>query len=191
LSKVAVARARRSKGSPISDVDTGGGLAPIADILERPGIESLLHQSAALSAHQISTEKSLDYLKWRYRDHVSLSYHALWHETSGRIDGGMIVRPYRAGGLQGLVIEELLLAKPDKGVTERLIEEAIRGNSADVLTAYFGPGSPQRQLLMGMGFHQDIRKKVNVVMRSLNLLPGMDLRQVRTWGLSMGDLEFL
>ncbi|MCH8898257.1 MAG: hypothetical protein IIC33_08190 [Chloroflexi bacterium] len=159
------------------------------------GLDTLLRRDAALNTNQLCTEKSAGYLKWRYQDQVSFTYLALLAEKAGRLpgelDGSIIVRPYQANGLRGLIIEELLLASPEPKVVARLVGEAVRVFNADVLTAYFNPASVQHTLLKSQGFRRDLRKKVNVVMRELNPSPGPNPQLAQTWGLSMGDLEIL
>ena len=97
------------------------------------------------------------------------------------------------------VIPTLLLKEWGIVKTVRFREEtyigcpinAVRVFNADVLTAYFNPASVQHTLLKSNGFRRDLRKKVNVVMRELNPSPGPNPQLAQTWGLSMGDLEFL
>ena len=198
VAKMAMARARSNQERPSPAVNSLESLPEsmsVGYLLNHTGLDTLLQQDAALNTDQLRTEKSAGYLKWRYQDPVSFTYLALLAEKAGRLpgklDGSIIVRPYQANGLRGLVIEELLLASPEPKVVARLVGEAVRVFSADVLTAYFNPASVQHSLLKSNGFRRDLRKKVNVVMRELNPSPGPNPKLAQTWGLSMGDLEFL
>lgn len=206
VAKMATAKARSGQERPSPAVNSLDPLAEsmsVGRLLGHTGLDTLLQQDAALNTNQLCTEKSAGYLKWRYQDQVSFTYLALLAEKAahpagqlpgeldGELDGSIIVRPYQANGLRGLIIEELLLASPEPKVVARLLGEAVRVFNADVLTAYFNPASVQHTLLKSNGFRRDLRKKVNVVMRELNPSPGPNPQLAQTWGLSMGDLEFL
>ena len=154
-------------------------------------MEGLLGKSAAWNCRHLRTEMSVAYLKWRYEEHVSINYRAVWAESHSQLVGCLIFRTATKHGFKGLIIEELIMSEPDPATVARLIDEAVRLSTASFLVACFSPGSFQRQTLDRSGFHRDMRKKINFVTRMLNPMPGLNPQRIQSWGLSMGDLEFL
>ena len=167
------------------------GQPTLSDLLTHPEIEGLLRQNQAWNSPYIRTERSVAYLKWRYEDHISIKYHAVWDESDGHMDGFLILRPITKYGLNGLTIEELILSKPDPTMSAKLIQKAANLSAAKILVACFSPGSFQRHTLERSGFRQDLRKNINFVTRILNPVSGLNPQRIQSWDLSMGDLEFL
>jgi GNAT superfamily N-acetyltransferase len=181
----------RKPGTPEQLNPALNGLPTVGDLLKQPTVAALVQQSAGVDQGQLSTERSPAYLKWRYDQHVSVKYHAVWNETHGQLDGCLILRPASKLGLGGLTIEELILARPEAAIAAKLIREAARLAGSHYLTSCFAPGSYQHRALAANGFHWDPRKTINLVARPLSPVEGLSPEQAQAWALSMGDLEFL
>jgi len=190
LPRFALSAIGRRLGKPLETGSVSTNLPPVHDLLKQSSVENLLQQNAQWNCHRLRTKQSLAYLRWRYEEHPSLPYHTLWEEDRGQMGGCLVVRPHLRDGVRGLVIDELLLAKPDTALAAELIHEAVRLSSADFLVAYFSPASFQSDVLRRNGFRRDLRRKINLVVRTLGQPLARDPRRIDSWGLSMGDLEF-
>jgi GNAT superfamily N-acetyltransferase len=165
-------------------------LPPVAEMLSQPNtLESLLQTHSQMLAGRLSTDRTIQYLRWRYSEHPYIDYRVVYRKDSGEVSGCAIVRPNARSGLKEAILNELLLAKPDEDLASSLLNELERCLNADYIVAYFPEGTFERHILRTHGFHQ---APIGVRHFMVNVLASRlpkDPLQFANWYLSLGDLE--
>lgn len=177
-------RLRKSEPAP------SGGLFRMSELAEHPLLGRLVDQYNTWDRGNLRTDKTQAYLAWRYSGLPERHYEALWREHEGRMLGALVVRPYVSRGLRVLAVMELITADADPELGRTLVRDAIAAADPDIITAHFARDSVQHQALASAGFRGDPRPSPAVISIALDRA----LEEQRTeasWGLTMGDLEFL
>jgi GNAT superfamily N-acetyltransferase len=169
--KEAVANVRR-------DIDaTPAGLA-----LDAPGLEDLLHAGERFAG--ISTDRSIEYLRWRYGDAPLLDYRAV--SEPGHALAIFRVRP--RGALVEATVSELITRRGDQASARRVLARVTRSSRADHVACSFPNGSTAMSAARRGGFIR-VPGGLTLVANPLGheLVPDPLLRSA--WAPSIGDLE--
>jgi len=165
-------------------------LSSIAELLTPPEtFEQLLHLHSQTKGGHLSTDRSLDYLRWRYCEYPYVNYVALCQERNGMLSGCIILRPNMRFGLKEIILDEMFLSENDEGLAFSLLDELKRCLKADYIIAYFPRRSFQREVLCRHGFHQVPRGGQNFIVKPLASYLPCDPATLTSWDLSLGDLE--
>jgi hypothetical protein len=135
------------------------------------------------------TDRSLDYLRWRYSECPRANYVVFNYKKDSALSGCAILRPNSRFGLKEVVLSELLLSQPDKALASSLMHEIKRSLSADYIIAYYPHGSFEHRLLRSHGFLKVPVGGMHFTVNVFNKNPLCDPRDLRNWDLSLGDLE--
>ncbi|HXF56077.1 MAG TPA: GNAT family N-acetyltransferase [Actinomycetota bacterium] len=158
-----------------------------SEVLARAsGIDSLLQEVTAARQDRLTTARDLRYLQWRYGQVPGLDYRALTCEAGGDVIGLVIFRVRPRGDLVEATISELVIRPGDRRTASRLLGSVRAAANVDHLTARFEPSLEPGMVSFGF-----VRAPggVTLVTNPLNagLLP--EPTDLRSWGLSIGDLE--
>jgi len=166
---------------------------PVATLLERKGpVEQLLIRQGDAANQQpggISTHRSWDYLRWRYADHPTIPYWAVFIEDGSGLLGCAIYRNNIRFGLREVVLCELLLGPTGQGVGRELLSRLRAAVNADYLIAHFPDGSAPHRLLKDWGFRVIARRGIDFAVRPLGSNLPRDPLRFNNWSLTLGDLE--
>ena len=163
-------------------------------LLERQSaVERLLEEDEVLWQRRsgIRTRRSWDYLCWRYGEHPTIPYWAVFIERNAHLQGCAIFRTNSRFGLKEVVLCELFLSEPRKDVCRNLLSQLRSSVRADYLITYFPRGSFHRQTLEDWGFRVAPRQGIVFTSRPLVQDLPQDPLQFDSWALTIGDLELL
>ena len=153
------------------------------------GVEQLLFSHGQTRGKYLSTDRSVDYLRWRYLECPIVKYVTLYQEKHRALSGCVILRPATRFNLKEAVLVEMLFPKPDEDLVSPLLNEMERSISADYITAYFPENSFEYHVLRKRGFHQVPRGGSNFTVNVLNSCIPCDPKILGNWNISLGDLE--
>ncbi len=163
---------------------------PVAEFLDSSmsiGRLSSWHRDGGNS--RLATDRSLDYLRWRYSRYPNVNYGVVYQGKNGAPPGCAILRSSTRFGLKEVVMAEMLLPGSDKDIASSLLNELKGSIKADYLIAYFPEGSFERQVLRRHGFHQVPWAGQNFTVNVLGPDLPCDPRSLGNWDISLGDLE--
>lgn len=158
-------------------------------LLNHPGLRGLVEKDSYLGNRKLlATERSVDYLKWRYGQHPTIQYCSLMHEH-GEIRAGVIFRTGTEArmGMKEIVIDEILTASLEEAIP--VLDELAGIASADYLLTRLTSGSWKREILQRAGFWM-LKRYVRhfAVLPTSNLIP-IDPTSGGNWSLCFGELE--
>lgn len=159
--------------------------SPVAEALaDDDGVAELL-QRIERPDDRLSTPRTIEYLRWRYGSAPLLDYRAV------RLDVGeglaiFRVRPRR--GLWEATVTELLVSAGDVSAGRRLLRRVARAVAVDHLTCSFPRGSGASGAVRRAGY---VRAPggMTLVTNPLRGKATPDPTDLRSWALSLGDLE--
>lgn len=161
-------------------------LAPAgAALADGPAVEALL--SAAGADARLATDRTLDYLRWRYADAPDLDYRAVALEDGGELVGLAIGRPRHRGPLAEFLLAEVLVRGGDRATARRLLR-AVAGAGCDHVVAHLPAGTDLASAGLVAGYPPAPRLGIRLVARPLSAAADAALR-LDNWRLSLGDLE--
>ena len=162
-----------------------------ASLLERQSeVEVLVAQNEDTWDQKcIRTDRSLNYLRWRYVEHPTISYWVTYVEQAGQLLACAIYRTNTRFGLKEVVLCELLLNEADPQLLATLLKKVRAEVRADYLVSYFPNRTFQRGVLQRQGFKVVPRRGMNFAVRPLGSQFVLDPLEFKNWGLTMGDLE--
>jgi GNAT superfamily N-acetyltransferase len=182
-----------------------GRLAPRLRATNRPGpappidavpaaealrdAEGLIHlASEGEREPRLHTPRTLRYLRWRYGQAPLLDYRAVSHEGGGQLDGLAIFRVRPRGGLWEATVDEVLTRPGDLETARHLLRLVLSAARVDHATCSFASGTDRSRAARSLGFLPSGRG-MKFVVRPLadGLRP--DPSHLRSWALSLGDLE--
>ena len=157
----------------------------------QPALERLIRQDERLQDDSggLRTPRSVDYLRWRYAEHPTIPYWAVFIGGWEGLQGVAIFRTNTRCGLKEVILCELILGEPEKRLVHALLEQTKSLLRADHLITYFPQGSFQRRCLERWGFHSVPRQGMNFTVRALHGDLPADPQLLSSWRLSLGDLE--
>jgi len=156
---------------------------------ESAGICELLAQTCASA--QLSTVRTIEFLRWRYASHPHIPYFAETTADAGRLDGVVFYRTNFRAGLREIMLDDLLVREGAAGSTKRLLGKLLRRTKTDYVLAHGSEQTRIVQTLRKSGFHRLPRRRIILVARTLvdEVVP--DPLHASNWSLSLGDLEGL
>lgn len=186
---------RRASVSHDADLtSTGAGLLAWQVFRERYGTavaEIVAAHEAGRHLVGYRTERTLEYLDWRYGAHPHLEYHVHVLDSGGTLEGFLIVRrALGAFGLQTFLITELFVRRPSVLSVARLLRSLIRQRSCDYLSGHAAAGTLERKAFFQTGFLPAPSRGYTFVARPLNGVSPDPTRR-RSWDLTLGELEIL
>lgn len=160
---------------------------PASEVLaQASAIQPLLEHMATTHREQLTTPRDLRYLQWRYGQAPGLDYRALACQAGGKVSGVVIFRVRPRGRLVEATVSELLVRPGDRGTASRLLGLVRAAADVDHLTARFQPALAPRVAHAGF-----IRAPGGMLLVTNPLRGGLgpDPTDLRSWALSLGDLE--
>lgn len=152
---------------------------------DEDGLATLLAEAGADA--RLATDRSPEYLRWRYAEAPDLDYRGVEIRNGGEVIGVAIGRPRRRGPLAEFTLSEVLVRKGDRRTATRLLR-AVAGSGCDHVTAHLTPGTVLPFAGLGAGYLRAPRQGIALVARPLgDVRP--DPAQLESWRLSLGDLE--
>jgi GNAT superfamily N-acetyltransferase len=180
-------RSRASGQLPLEEVFKDKPMAAADFLDDSPSFERLL-DAREMETSRLVTDRSIEYLKWRYSQYPNVNYGVVYHEGNST-PGCVFLRSSTRFGLKEAVIAELLLPDRDERAASALFNDLKKTVAADYLIAYFPRESFKRRLLNRHGFHQVPRGGQNFTVNVLASDLTCDPRVLRNWDISLGDLE--
>jgi len=175
---------RRGDEEPDPDHVAPGGSAVDVESLPGPGgavVGRVGDVGGKERPGDLSTERTPEYLTWRYATHPTVRYRSF---VGG--DGAVIVRPHNRNGRWELVVSDALGSDPS-----RALRNAIRRTRAAYAIASFPTGSPARRATRRAGMVTvPTVTAMTLVARPLDVLD-VDVLEADRWRLALGDLELL
>jgi len=174
-------RARDVVGSPTTSAKVHA--LPAAQVLgDERRVAPLLPQPPA---GRLATDRSLDYLQWRYGEAPMLDYRAV--TVGDPIDGIAIFRVRPRGALWESTVAEVLVAPGDVGGARRALSAAVRATRVDHVTCSLPQGSEGLAAARRVGF---LPSPDGITLVANPLRPTrVDPVDPGSWSLSLGDLE--
>lgn len=153
-------------------------------------IAAILRLEDELCGDGIRSDRSSNFLRWRYADVPSPKYFAFWSGKSP-VTGALIFRPSIRRGLREIMLCELLMGYGAAPELRALIGAFSRTIRADYIVTAATPGTEHCGLLRRAGFIPlPERAGPNLVVYPLNWPVGtLDPTRLEHWRLSLGDLE--
>ena len=156
-----------------------------------PSIDAAWSEAAALASwrdgHRLATERDEAYLRWRYADAPLLPYRAVEEREGDDLRGAAVYRVRTRGRLREATVVELLVRRGDRECASRLLRQVVRQADVDHLTCSFPSGSVQATAAARTGFLPS-PEGLTLVANPLREMT-VDLWSLRSWALSLGDLE--
>jgi GNAT superfamily N-acetyltransferase len=159
---------------------------PAAAVLERAeAVAALLRREPA--PRGLATPRDLDYLRWRYGAAPLLGYRAVTEERAGELAGLALFRVRPRGALWEATVAEVL-AGGDARTAGRLLRRVAGAAAVDHLTLH----APARSALAGPAARSGFLPSpagIRLVVNPLRAGLAPDPTELRSWALSLGDLE--
>lgn len=173
-------------------ISGGAGLLPWNAFRERYGsaVEQVI-EAHEMGRRQVGyrTERTLEYLDWRYGAHPHLEYYVHALANDGKLEGFLILRrALGISGLQALLITELFVRRPSVLSVAWLLRSLVRQGSCDYLSGHAAAGTLERKAFFQMGFLPAPGRGSTFVARPLNAVSPDPTRR-RSWDLTLGELE--
>jgi hypothetical protein len=134
---------------------------------------------------RLSTPRTIEYLRWRYGAAPLLDYRAVRLQEG---EGLAIFRIRPRGGLWEATVTELLVPAGDVSAGRRLLRTVTRAAAADHLTCSF-PGRSVASRAARRAGYLPAPGGMTLVANPLRGEPAPDPTDLRSWALSLGDLE--
>jgi GNAT superfamily N-acetyltransferase len=176
----------RSEGMPAASAPTVNA-SRAGEVLADAGVDSLVERAFAQES-RIATRRTGSFLGWRYGVAPLLDYRALRLARGGRTTGLAIFRLRPRGTLWESTISELLVEPGDHAGARELLRRVVRAAPVDHLTCHVPPGSTQARAMLRGGFIPS-RTGIMFVVNPFDARLGVDVTDLRSWALSLGDLE--
>jgi hypothetical protein len=154
------------------------------DALRNRAQMSRLLTQVASPDDRLTTDKTLDYLHWRYGQFDE--YRAICSEGHDGLTGIVIFRVHRRGAVWISDVCEVLVERNDREATRALLRRVRAAAPSDVVVCNF----QSHREAASFGFVQHLHGAALVTLpRGKDLVP--DPRRIESWALSRGDLELL
>jgi GNAT superfamily N-acetyltransferase len=147
-------------------------------------IESLIAESGRPDG--LHTPRSWDYLRWRYAQAPGLDYRGIVIESAGRLSGVAFGRMRPRGRLHEFTLSEVMVRQDDSGAVRRLLREARRSGADHV--AVHTPTPELSSAARTAGYITAPGRGLGLTANPRRALP-LDPCEVKSWHLSLGDLE--
>ncbi len=162
----------------------------VGALFRRAGsLDTLLQENDRFCEGRIRTNRSISFLRWRYMDVPSLSYHTLW--CGGESPSAVaIFRPSLRRGLREILISELLVGNAGVRQVRGLLRSLIDAVEGDYLVATAPRGSVHWRAMLQCGFVPVPYIGPYLTVRPLTSdVAAPNPTRFAHWDLSVGDLE--
>jgi hypothetical protein len=180
-----LSRSNGPKDGDSTDCDDAGSVA--AFLADKLAVQDLIAANATRHANRIVTDRSTSYLSWRFGNHPIYLYSAV---TVGDLDGVCFFRRIKKKGLDGIILQDVILRKDDQKIMAGLVKNVQRSFAPDFMMAYAPPASFEQRALRACGFRWTANSSTNFVSNSLAKGLPLDVSKQSNWSLSICDLEF-
>jgi GNAT superfamily N-acetyltransferase len=156
-----------------------------AEILEDPRVQGLLRRAVG-EEDRLATPRTLEFLEWRYGLAPLLDYRVVTLEEDGRLKGLAIFRVRSRGAIWESTVSDVIVPPGDGPALRRLIRKVGRAAPVDHVTCRL-PALPSRAALRSglVPAPGGITLAVNTLREGIR----PDPTDLRSWGVSLGDLE--
>jgi hypothetical protein len=183
-----ILRNRRSLHSVSESPGSGPPIdaPPASEALRSPEGLSLLADNERGCG--LTTPRGLDHVRWRYGSAPDLDYRALSSAADGQTNGLIIFRVRPRGVLWETTVSELIVQPDDVSTAHRLLTAARRAAAVDHLTCSFPLRSAAARAARRSGY---LPAPGGLTFTVNPFTAGMqpDPTDLRSWALSLGDLE--
>ena len=169
-------------------------LRSVADALaDEAGIEDLISRSQPEG--RLATDRSLEYLRWRYGQYPGRTYLAeTLRETDGRLRGllvGRYIAPVARRRPPGFEVSEVIVPEADRHGLRRLLRRVWRTDAAYATVVAPVPLRGRAEAwVAGFPVRREFARFGAWALRDAAELPA-DLGSPRRWMIPLGDLEAL
>jgi len=136
----------------------------------------------------IATDRTLEYLKWRYASAPLLDYRAIREDGAGGLRGLALFRVRTRGRLWESTLAELIAHPDDQTTMGRLLHRVRHAAAVDHVTASFPSGSIQSRSARRRGFIS-APGGLTMIVNPLSDHIRPDPRLLSSWAVGLGDLE--
>lgn len=180
----------QSSAQPEADGFLANEVPSVSEVLKQDdALERLIASHGQTRNGHFATDRSVDYLKWRYVGHPYTGYKAAYVEKHGEMEGCLVFRLNRNFGLREVVLDEMFLARPDESCSNALFDQLRRSLRADYVIAYAPEGSFERRVLSANGFRQLPMGGMRFFMRAVSAESPAGGPRSANWLMTLGDLE--
>jgi GNAT superfamily N-acetyltransferase len=137
---------------------------------------------------RLTTARSAAYLRWRYSEAPFLAYRAVSECDGSGLRGIAWFRVRPRGRLREAAVADVLVRRGDVRTAARLLRRIARSVPVDHLTCSFAAGSAPAQASTRAGF-LSAPVGPTLVVRAISEDVDPDPFEVRSWALSLGDVE--
>jgi GNAT superfamily N-acetyltransferase len=164
-------------------------LPPLAELLNARG-DAVRQLLAARTPDplRLSTPLTAEVLRWRFIDVPGLDYRAVPAFRDGKLVGLGIGRLRHRGALAELTLAEILHAEGDVAAATSILRNAAHHSGADHVATHVATGSSTAAALRRAGYLTTGRIGLTLTSKALAPL-AVDPRDMRSWALSLGDIE--
>lgn len=162
-------------------------LPPAASVLADGAAVSALLEATA-STPLLRTERSVEYLRWRYADAPGLGYRGIAVVDGEQISGLAIGRPRWRGKLAEFTLSEVIVRAGDRRAARRLLREVARRADTGHVASHFPAGSDVASAARRSGYLTLRRRGLTLVANPLRVVDPNPL-ELASWAFSLGDLE--
>jgi GNAT superfamily N-acetyltransferase len=159
---------------------------PVAAFMDELAASTLLEDAAVGGC--IATDRTLEYLRWRYVDAPALDYRGVAVNTAGRLEGFGIFRVRPRAGAWEATVTELIVRPGDARAGRKVLRDIGRSARVDHLTCHFPPRSTAARAAMACGYLRSPRG-ITFVVNPLGHSIHPDPTELSSWALTLGDLE--
>lgn len=183
-----VARGIREARVGASEVAVPCTLPPASAAFADPAAVAGLLERVADGDGRLCTDRSVDYLRWRYAQAPGLDYRHVAVRRGGELVGLAFGRPRRRGPLAELTLSELLVARGDRAALRALLRQAARGSGCDHVATVTGLDPSLRPAFLRAGY---LTLPGQGIVLTTNPLAAVepDPTHLASWAFSLGDLE--
>lgn len=163
-------------------------LAPADEAFAAPEAVAGLLEHVANGDGRLTTDRSAEYLRWRYAHAADLDYRHVAVHRGGELVGLAFARPRWRGSLAELTVSEVLVPRGDRTTARALLRELGRGSGCDHLATVTGLDRDLSGAFIRSGFVAPPGQGIVVTARPLvDATP--DPADPASWAFSLGDLE--
>jgi GNAT superfamily N-acetyltransferase len=149
---------------------------------------SELLAEAHLAGPEITTERSAEYVRWRYASTSGLDYRAIREPQEGRTRGIAIFRVRPRRGLWETSLVEVIVPRGDRTTARRLMRRVLANAGTDHAACHFPRRTAQARAALRAGF-LPTPAGITLVVNPLQANIRERLMSEGSWALSLGDLE--
>jgi GNAT superfamily N-acetyltransferase len=177
----------RSEAARPGDVGPSVDARPASKVLDDADAVDALLAQADIDDERLFTDRSAEFLHWRYASEP-FDYRAVTEDVRGDLRAFAIFRIRPRGRLWEAAITEMVAPRRQLCEVRRLLHKISRAAKVDHLTCSFSPTVVSPAMLAASGF---MRAPTGPTLVTNPLVEAIrpDPRELRSWALTLGDLE--